>query len=80
MNLEAKLFELKQVAKEAVENGYSYFEVVEVYQELKREIARNFDLISKDAINYLELAKLITAETLYACGFDGDIDSLLINN
>lgn len=78
MNIEAKLFELKQVAKEAVENGYSYFEVVEVYWELKREIAKNFDLLSKDAINYLELARLITSEALYACGFDGDIESLLL--
>ncbi len=78
MNLEVKLFELKQVAKEAIENKYSYFEVVEIYWELKKEIAKNLDLISKDAINYLELAKLITSETLHACGFDGDIEKLLL--
>ena len=79
MNVEVKLFELKQLAKDAVENGYSYFEVVEAYWELKKEIAKSFNLISKDMINYLELAKLITTETLYACGFDGDIEGLLLS-
>ena len=79
MNIETKLFELKQAAKEAIENEYSYFEVVEIYSELKKEIAKSFDLISKDMINYLSIAKLITTETLIACGFDGNIESLLMS-
>jgi len=78
MNLEVNLFELKQLAKEAIENEYSYFEVVEAYWELKREIAKNFDLISKDTINYLELAKLIVYEVLHTCSFDGNIENLLL--
>ena len=73
-----KLEILKEVAAEAVKNEYSWKEVVEVYGELKKEASTKFPDITKTDIEGLEIAKVITGETLLACGFNGDIESLLL--
>jgi len=72
-----KLIDLQLKALEAIENGYSFWEVVETYGEMKKIAFKEMPNISFDIFKTLETAKIITAEVLYKCGFDGDIETVL---
>ena len=72
-----KLIDLQLKALEAIENGYSFWEVVEIYGEMKKIAFKEMPHISFDTFKILETAKIIAAETLYKCGFDGDIEAVL---